>query len=491
MPKKGTSLMKNRQLAQARMGITTRLGQPGPRADPYPPPGEWTPARAGKLPLPQTLEPPKKRMRRSVPLADVGNKMATREEKKWAAVVRACSLRASCAAAHKLCPRREMKDIAASINVGVRTLDRLINMALSTGSLARKPASGRVSSVALPVLRTWFRDASRRLGDSWTLRRMTAEVRKKWPRFGSPATVLRIAKKLGYKRVRMRTLPLLTSETRNKRKAWAESLLEKKHGPFGSGETVVIHVDEKWYYGLRQRAFFWVPPGELAPVVNISSRSHVNKVMLLGAVARPNTGRGFDGKIGLYPVVKPYRAKRNSANHSAGDVYDKPASLDAKLFRRMLKRVIRDAVLKTGNWAKKIIIQMDNAGGHGGGRCDINKTTLAKMRRFLEKHEKELIDLCPGRGTPLDIRFVAQPPSSPDLNVLDLGAWNSIQVAVEKLRESRTLSEPKEKEILDACFSAWERWDGYEKLGKLFVVLEKILVIVKAIEGGNKYEIPH
>jgi hypothetical protein len=203
---------------------------------------------------------------------------------------------------------------------------------------------------------------------------MASTMRKRWSWFGSPASVLRLAKKLGYKRVRMRTLPLLTLRSKQKRASWADSLLKKDHGPFGSEDTVLIHVDEKWFFGLKQRQMFWVAPGEHTPVTNILSRSHVTKEMFLAAVARPNQERGFDGKVGLYPVVEEYCAKRNSVNHRAGDVYFRPTTMTAKLFRRMLKwNVIEDAIRMTGSWAKEIIIQMDNAGGHGGGRGDLEK----------------------------------------------------------------------------------------------------------------------
>ena len=168
------------------------------------------------------------------------------------------------------------------------------------------------------------------------------------------------------------------------------------------------------------------------------------------------------------------------------------ANMTAKLFRRMLKeKVIPDAIRKTGSWAKEIVIQMDNAGGHGSGRGNIENTTLAKLRKFVEKHMCELKALCPERKDLPDIKFIAQPPNSPDLNVLDLGAWCSLQVAVEELKGSKRTRELRESEIREVCLRAWDEWDGMDKLGKLFEMLEKILTIVKTIGGDNAYEIPH
>ena len=132
---------------------------------------------------------------------------------------------------------------------------------------------------------------------------------------------------------------------------------------------------------------------------------------------------------------------------------------------------------------------MNNAGCHGGGRGNIEKTTLTKMRKFVDKHKERLAALCPERDVPLPIHFVAQPSNSPDLNVLDLGAWNSLRVAVENLRKKNRTHELRAEEIRVACLEAWKEWDG-EKLEKLFSLLEKILIIIRD-SNGDKYEIPH
>ena len=106
------------------------------------------------------------------------------------------------------------------------------------------------------------------------------------------------------------------------------------------------------------------------------------------------------------------------------------------------------------------------------------------------KHSDELQGLYPGRDTQISFSFVAQPPNSPDLNILDLGAWNSLQVAVEKLRGERTLHELQVEELREACKQAWDEWDGEEKLSKLFDMLKKIIDIVHDIGGDNVYEMP-
>ena len=149
MPKKGERTRRSKQLKDARGARKLFLGQPGPRADPYPPPGEWVSARVEKRLLPQPLEPPKKKMRMAGSGGD-SKVMTAREERQWGAVLRASVLRADCAARHKRCPRSQMEKIAASVGVGVRTLDKLINRALRTGSLARIPGQRDVPQLLFP-----------------------------------------------------------------------------------------------------------------------------------------------------------------------------------------------------------------------------------------------------------------------------------------------------------------------------------------------------
>ena len=360
--KKGSSFCRAEHLKRAHMARKVYRGKPVPRAV------EWTTARVGRRPASPTLEQAKKRGKRKETEA-VSEKMTTQEERRWGAVLQAWTLGTACVAARKRCPREELEKIAGSNGDKVRALNRLVRRDLSTGSLGGKVGSGRRQSIPSSELRQWFTETSRKHGNVWTLRGMGGEMRKRWPGFGSAASVLRVAKRLGFKRVRVRTLPLLTDKGKNKRAEWARMQLGKEGGPLGGDKTVLVHADEKWFYGLRQRQYFLVGPGETTLTVNILSRSHVNKEMILGAVARRLPQQGFNGKVGLYPVVEPYQAKNKSKYHQAGEVYERPTTMTAKLFRKMvIEKVLPDALMRTGGWAEENIIQVDNAGGHGGGQ---------------------------------------------------------------------------------------------------------------------------
>jgi len=319
---------------------------------------------------------------------------------------------------------------------------------------------------------------------------MANEMRKTTG-FGSISTIFRLTKMLGFRQIRMRTLPLLNKSARDKRLDWASKLLSKKNGPFGKETTVTVHCDEKWFFSLQPQKRYWIGPGEQPLICHINSKSHLKKVMFLGVVGQPVPSKDFDGKIGLYPVVRQYVQKRTSKKHDIGEKYEKSATTDTHFWHKMMKdKVIPDILRLTSHWAKKIVIQMDNAPGHGGGRADIRCKTIDVLDSWVTKHKKGLLAFCGRKRRLPEIQFVSQPSRSPDLNVLDLGAWNSIQQAVEQLKKGVSKREIEPEEIRQACQNAWSLWDGQSKLEKLFNTLHRILVAVRDCHGGNQYDIP-
>ena len=79
----------------------------------------------------------------------------------------------------------------------------------------------------------------------------------------------------------------------------------------------------------------------------------------------------------------------------------------------MLKeKVIRDALSKCP-WATRIVVQMDNAGGHDGGKGDISTTTLNRLNEWAADLPQEYRDLLHNPDNPPTIEFIAQPPRAP------------------------------------------------------------------------------
>lgn len=213
--------------------------------------------------------------------------------------------------------------------------------------------------------------------------------------------------------------------------------------------------------------------------------------MYLAAVARPIPEHNFDGQIGLYPVAEWDRAKYNSSRRTRGTPVLKPINMDAALFKEMIKnKVVADALRKCG-WATNITIQMDNAGGHGGGRGNIADSTLKELSQWASALPEEFRNLLPNRDAPPKIVFIAQPPRSPDLNVLDLGAWHSMDAAIDHLRRAKMARELIVEELHNTASEAWSQWQGAEKLGSLFSTLRLIWEAIVRDNGGNSFEIPH
>ena len=77
-----------------------------------------------------------------------------------------------------------------------------------------------------------------------------------------------------------------------------------------------------------------------------------------------------------------------------------------------------------------------------------------------------------------------QPANSPDMNVLDLCFFSSIQ--------SLTLeSAPNNiKELIESVEEAYDRYEVH-KLARVFITSQSVLIEVMRVEGGTGYKIPH
>jgi len=150
--------------------------------------------------------------------------------------------------------------------------------------------------------------------------------------------------------------------------------------------------------------------------------------MFLCAVARPkwNTEKHmwFDGKIGIWAFVHKVAAIKNSRNRPKGTLETKNiTSVNAVEYQKtMIEKVLPTIKEK---WppsyrSKSIIIQEDNARPHSKA-----------ARNAISNAAKT-------DGWNIELR--PQPPNSPDMNVLDLGFFNSIQ-SLQYAKQPRTMDE--------------------------------------------------
>ena len=113
---------------------------------------------------------------------------------------------------------------------------------------------------------------------------------------------------------------------------------------------------------------------------------------------------------------------------------------------------------------KSILIQMDNAPSHIDGT------------------EREWIEAVQKTGLPIEIS--RQPACSPDLNVLDLGYFNSIQSLQHKTR-SYTI-----QQIIYNVIKSFQDLE-VTTLSNILVTWKIIMLKIIQEEGDNTYKIPH
>ena len=97
--------------------------------------------------------------------------------------------------------------------------------------------------------------------------------------------------------------PKLTVEGKIARLLWAQrwTVSTDQETRKFSAMTNVVHVDEKWFYLCRDKQRYYVTDEEPIPTRRVRHKSHIVKVMFLGAVARPRhdtyANNAFNGKI--------------------------------------------------------------------------------------------------------------------------------------------------------------------------------------------------
>ena len=84
----------------------------------------------------------------------------------------------------------------------------------------------------------------------------------------------------------------------------------------------------------------------------------------------------------------------------------------------------------------------------------------------------------------LDVRLMQQPPNSPDMNILDLGLFSSLQSMADRLVSNNL------DELIDNVMHEYDAYDA-DKINRVFLTLQSCLIEVMKIGGGNDYKIPH
>ncbi|XP_074305096.1 uncharacterized protein LOC141640033 [Silene latifolia] len=192
----------------------------------------------------------------------------------------------------------------------------------------------------------------------------------------------------------------------------------------------------------------------------------------MGASARPRITNGvvtFDGKIGIFPFSCIVPAKRSSKNRSKGTLETKPID---RITRAVIKKCIIEKILPAikAKWpdgkGRKIFIQQDNARPH------ILSNDPEFKRAAMEDG--------------WDIELIYQPPNSPDLNILDLGHFRSIQT-IQHEKAPRSVMQ-----LVDAVLKGSNRYKiphiGKKRLDIMGMLPTTIIPEVEHVLGALLHE---
>jgi hypothetical protein len=299
----------------------------------------------------------------------------------------------------------------------------------------------------------------------------------------SPATVARMLNAGVFVSHTTYIKPTLTEDNMLKRVLFALDEVDEATG-FYKEMYDRIHVDEKWFYCTSLKRTTILAEGEPVPKGHTTRhKCHIPKLMYICAIARPryiiSTGEWWDGKIGLWPFGEQVAAKRSSRNRPAGTLEWKAINVDKESYKRMLIDNVLPAIAQ--RWPndrtrqarrqripnRKIRIQQDNAPAH----CNIST-------------DPEIVEAMQQHGL-LDLSMYEQPPNSPDLNVLDLGLWNSMDRQKNMISATRCLDE-----LHAAVMEAYERLTR-RSVNNAFLTLQSVMNELIRENGCNQFKIPH
>ncbi|XP_021848744.2 uncharacterized protein [Spinacia oleracea] len=196
------------------------------------------------------------------------------------------------------------------------------------------------------------------------------------------------------------------------------------------------------------------------------------KVMFTSAVAKPRFNENdectFDGKLSIFPFTYLEAPKRTSKNRGKGTMITKVVeSVRQKETKDMLINQIVPTIMEKwphSEGPKTIFIQQDNA------RTHINHSDP----QWQQAHQQG------------DFTFiiVQQLPNNPDLNILDLGFFRSIQSLMHKKM-------PKDVDAMnDAVNQAYYELEA-RTLGNVWLSYQYVMNEMLKAKGSNDYDLSH
>ncbi|XP_044325600.1 uncharacterized protein [Triticum aestivum] len=233
----------------------------------------------------------------------------------------------------------------------------------------------------------------------------------------------------------------------------------------------IVYMDEKWFNLTQEENGYLLLPEEPDPLRTLHHKDSIAKVMFLAAVAKPRYGNvgvvTFDGKIGIWAFVTESPAQRRSENRERGTLELKSLKVTRDVMRLYMCEKLIPAIhdlWPDEDEERTIFIQQDNATPH-------LKPSDEVFRRAVEQ-------------TGLDIKLIQQPPNSPDLNILDLCFFRSLQSHTD-CRAPQSI-----RELIEGVEEEYQNYD-VNTLARSFVTLQSCMREIMREKGGIGYKIPH
>lgn len=219
------------------------------------------------------------------------------------------------------------------------------------GTLDRKSGSGRKNIEGYAERRQQVVEAIRK--------RRSSSIACLSEQTNIPTTsVHRIIKEEGMRLISRRTCPLLSDDQKLKRLKWCRQNRRNKWDTH-------VDIDEKWFelYPFHRERYHDNSPRKKQALL---SKGNPPRIMILSAIAKPDTANGFNGLIGIWRIQKDVEAKSFSKNHNKGDIYKVDCTMTADHFYDQMTCEIMPAICNKMQWCENVIIQMDNAPPHVG-----------------------------------------------------------------------------------------------------------------------------
>ena len=226
--------------------------------------------------------------------------------------------------------------------------------------------------------------------------------------------------------------------------------------------------------------------------LHVQSKSNIPKVMVITLITRPRAvpGVGYvGGQVGIWRVWDEYAAKRRSwkndpANpdgpriiaHEKGDVYMKDCHVNGDFYLRWGRKHAIPALVNNfsiqahaSNNGGCCVVQHDNSTSHNSAHAQLNKAG----GRY--------------KGGNLKIKFVRQPPDSPDFNRNDLGLYSSLWSKISKKVKMKMMTTDMLWETVSESF--WSLPSTQFEI--LYRTQLEILKLVIETKGDNNFSVPH